>query len=355
MTNMDTDNLSAPALDEDPEQGLRPLSAAPEARDEDVADEDLADDETVDEDDDDFDDEDSDDDDDDADEDDGEEADEEDEDAEQMNGDDEEEDDEDEDEDQVQARAEADESGALPVMPEAVAEQVAEQDADRQARMAEDLRVLEALLFASSEPVTERAIAERLGEKADIPALLEDLKRYYEGRGVELLQANGRWSFRTAPDVTERLRLEKLVPRKLSRAAIETLAIVAYHQPVTRAEIEEIRGVVVSTGTVDILLEEGWIKPRGRKQVPGRPVMWGTSNAFLDHFGLESIQDLPGIDELRAAGLLDSRGGMAYATRGSDTLLFDTDESDEALEPLMSGDEGGETGAEPAEGEDKNA
>lgn len=343
MTNIDTDNLSAPALDEAPDQELLKLSALPESRDED-----LADDETVDEDDEDFDDEDEDSDDDDADEDDG---DEDEEGAEQMNGDD---DDEEEDEEQVQA----DESGALPVMPEAVAEQVAEQDADRQARMAEDLRVLEALLFASSEPVTERAIAERLGEKADIPALLEDLKRYYEGRGVELLQANGRWSFRTAPDVTERLRLEKLVPRKLSRAAIETLAIVAYHQPVTRAEIEEIRGVVVSTGTVDILLEEGWIKPRGRKQVPGRPVMWGTSNAFLDHFGLESIQDLPGIDELRAAGLLDSRGGMAYATRGSDTLLFDTDESDEALEPLMSGDEGEEgreAGAEPAEDEDKNA
>jgi segregation and condensation protein B len=221
------------------------------------------------------------------------------------------------------------------VLPESVAEQVAEQDANRQQRVAQDLRVLEALLFASAEPVPERAIAERLGEGADVPALLEDLKRLYDGRGVELLQANGRWAFRTAPDVTERLRLEKLVPRKLSRAAIETLAIVAYHQPVTRAEIEEIRGVVVSTGTVDILLEEGWIKPRGRKQVPGRPVMWGTSNAFLDHFGLESIQDLPGIDELRAAGLLDSRGGVAYGTRSGETLLFDTEESDEALEPLL--------------------
>jgi segregation and condensation protein B len=242
----------------------------------------------------------------------------------------------------------------LPAMPESVAEQVAEQDADRQVRMAEDLRVLEALLFASSEPVTERAIAERLGEGADIPALLEDLKRVYHGRGVEVLQANGRWSFRTAPDVTERLRLEKLVPRKLSRAAIETLAIVAYHQPVTRAEIEEIRGVVVSTGTVDILLEEGWIKPRGRKQVPGRPVMWGTSNAFLDHFGLESIQDLPGIDELRAAGLLDSRGVSAYGTRGGETLLFDTEESDEALEPLVGGEESDEA-AEGADTEDKSA
>jgi len=241
-----------------------------------------------------------------------------------------------------------------PVMPPEVAEQVAEQDADRQRRMSEDLRVLEALLFAMSEPVSERAIAERLGEGADIPGLLEQLKAYYEGRGVELLQANGRWSFRTAPDVSERLRLEKLVPRKLSRAAIETLAIIAYHQPVTRAEIEEIRGVVVSGGTVDILLEEGWIKPRGRKQVPGRPVMWGTSNAFLDHFGLESIQDLPGIDELKAAGLLDSKRGVsAYSTRGAETLLFDTEESDEALEPLLDGGEGEVSGGEAEENKEE--
>jgi len=230
------------------------------------------------------------------------------------------------------------EGGLPPPMPPEVAEQVAEQDADRVRRMSEDLRVLEALLFAMSEPVSERAIAERLGAGADVPGLLEELRAVYQGRGVELLQANGRWSFRTAPDVSDRLRLEKLVPRKLSRAAIETLAIIAYHQPVTRAEIEEIRGVIVSSGTVDILLEEGWIKPRGRKQVPGRPVMWGTSNAFLDHFGLESIQDLPGIDELKAAGLLDSKRGVsAYATRGADTLLFDTEESDEALEPLLDG------------------
>jgi len=295
-----------------------------------AADEDRADDEAVAEDDEDLDD---------------------DEDSDASSDDD---DDEDADEDNGEDDEATAEAAPLPVMPESVAEQVAEQDADRQQRMAEELRVLEALLFASSEPVTERAISERLGERADVPALLEDLKRYYEGRGVELLQANGRWSFRTAPDVTERLRLEKLVPRKLSRAAIETLAIVAYHQPVTRAEIEEIRGVVVSTGTVDILLEEGWIKPRGRKQVPGRPVMWGTSNAFLDHFGLESIQDLPGIDELRAAGLLDSRGGVAYATRGGDTLLFDTEESDEALEPLIGGDEDDEPAAG-SDADDKNA
>ena len=239
----------------------------------------------------------------------------------------------------------------LPVVPAAVAEEIAEQDADRTRRMAEELRLLEALLFASAEPVSERVIAERLGEGADVPGLLEQLRAVYQGRGVELLQANSRWSFRTAPDLVERLALEKLVPRKLSRAAIETLAIVAYHQPVTRAEIEEIRGVVVSTGTVDILLEEGWLKPRGRKQVPGRPVMWGTSNAFLDHFGLESIEDLPGIDELKAAGLLDNTRGASYSTRGADTRLFDTEESDEALEPLVTGEEA-ETAPETAATED---
>ncbi len=236
---------------------------------------------------------------------------------------------------------------ALPVVPASVAEEIAEQDADRKVRMAEELRLLEALIFASAEPVSERVIAERLGEGADVPGLLEQLRAVYQGRGVELLQANGRWSFRTAPDLVDRLALEKLVPRKLSRAAIETLAIVAYHQPVTRAEIEEIRGVIVSTGTIDILLEEGWLKPRGRKQVPGRPVMWGTSNAFLDHFGLESIEDLPGIDELRAAGLLDNTRGASYSTRGADTLLFDTDEAEEAAEPLVSGEEGAEEGARP--------
>jgi len=235
-------------------------------------------------------------------------------------------------------------------LPESVAEQVAAQTEALARSRSEDLRVLEALLFATAEPVSERVIGERLGAGADVPALLEELRAMYHGRGVELLQGNGRWSFRTAPDVTERLRLEKLVPRKLSRAAIETLAIIAYHQPVTRSEIEEIRGVAVSTGTVDILLEEGWIKPRGRKEVPGRPVMWGTSNAFLDHFGLESIQDLPGIEELRAAGLLDSRRGVsAYGTRGgSDTLLFDTEEADEVAEPLAhgAGDKEAEAGEE---------
>jgi segregation and condensation protein B len=201
----------------------------------------------------------------------------------------------------------------------------------------EDLRLVEALLFASATAVTERTIAERLGDSADVTSILGRLKELYKGRGVELTRAGNRWFFRTAPDLGDRLKLEKMVPRKLSRAGTETLAIIAYHQPVTRAEIEEIRGVVISKGTIDILLEEGWIKPKGRRHTPGRPVTWGTSDAFLDHFGLESLNDLPGIDELKAAGLLDSRQGLAaYNARAEEgeTLLFDTDESDEALDPL---------------------
>ena len=223
---------------------------------------------------------------------------------------------------------ERDETG-IPEMPPEVAEQVAEQDADRARRMSEDLRVLEALLFAMSEPVTERAIAERLGPGADVPGLLEELRAVYKGRGVELLQANGRWSFRTAPDVTDRLRLEKLVPRKLSRAAIETLAIIAYHQPVTRAEIEDIRGVTLSKGTLDALIEVGWVKIRGRKRTPGRPVTYGTSEGFLVQFGLESVGHLPGLDELKAAGFLEAMPPSGFdVPNPSDSLGPDEDPFD---------------------------
>jgi segregation and condensation protein B len=232
---------------------------------------------------------------------------------------------------------------------EAVAEIAAGREEEIKRRRAEDIRVAEALLFATKEPLTERAIGERLGEGSDVTGVLEDLRAQYADGGVHLVQAGGRWYFRTDPTLGDRLHLEKLVPRKLSRAAIETLAIVAYHQPVTRAEIEEIRGVIVSTGTLDILLEEGWIKPRGHKNVPGRPALWGTTSAFLDHFGLESIQDLPGLDELKAAGLLDSRRGVgAYATRAQDgdAAPFDTDESDDALEPLVASESGSPDGSE---------
>lgn len=167
-------------------------------------------------------------------------------------------------------------------------------------------RIVEALLFASAEPMTERMLANRLPEDADVKGLLKELRETYAERGVQLVRAGASWAFRTAPDLSEFLNKEIEVARKLSRAAIETLAIIAYHQPVTRAEIEEIRGVGISKGTVDVLLENEWIRPRGRRQTPGRPLQWGTTDAFLDHFGLETLRDLPGTEELKAAGLLDA-------------------------------------------------
>ena len=168
------------------------------------------------------------------------------------------------------------------------------------------LRLLEAVLFASSEPLSERLLKNRLPAGASLKALLKHLQKDFADRGVQLVCRGQTWAFRTAPDLTTLLNKEVTVPRKLSRAAIETMAIISYHQPVTRAEIEEIRGVIISRGTIDILLELGWIGPRGRRQVPGRPMTWGTTDAFLDHFGLESTNDLPGIEELKAAGLLDA-------------------------------------------------
>jgi segregation and condensation protein B len=172
-------------------------------------------------------------------------------------------------------------------------------------------RLLEAILFASGEPLAVDALKARMPEDADIPGLLQELRDLYANRGVQLSVVEDRWCFRTAGDLASRFHIEQKVERKLTRAAIETLAIVAYHQPVTRAEIEEIRGVVISKGTLDNLLEAGWIKPKGRRQTPGRPVTWVTTEAFLEHFGLESCDALPGVEELRAAGLLDSRSNVA--------------------------------------------
>jgi len=167
------------------------------------------------------------------------------------------------------------------------------------------LRLLEALLFAAPEPLSEEELTRRLGEEADIAGLLGELSEHYAGRGVNLVRLAGGWTFRTAPDLAPNLRSERAVSRKLSRAAVETLAIVAYHQPVTRAEIEAIRGVALARGTLDRLLEAGWVRPKGRRDSPGRPLTWATTPAFLAHFGLDSLNELPGIDELRAAGLLD--------------------------------------------------
>ena len=171
----------------------------------------------------------------------------------------------------------------------------------------EEIRVLEAVLFAVTEPVTEDALAKRLPEGADISSLIRELSQQYEGRGIILQAVAGRWAFRTAPDLSGVLEMEVKIPRKLSRAAVEILAIIGYHQPITRGEIEEIRGVALSRGTLDVLLEIGWIRPVGKRKTPGRPVTWGTTQEFLNHFNLNKVSDLPGADELKAAGLLDPR------------------------------------------------
>jgi segregation and condensation protein B len=170
----------------------------------------------------------------------------------------------------------------------------------------EHLRMTEALLFAASEPLDAKALASSLPEGADVPGLLAELKVIYEGRGVTLSCVADKWQFRTASDLSFLLRKEKAEQKRLSRAAIETLAIIAYHQPVTRAEIEDIRGVMLSKGTVDALMEIGWVKIRGRKRTPGRPVTYGTTEAFLVQFGLEDVGHLPGMDELKAAGFLEA-------------------------------------------------
>lgn len=170
-----------------------------------------------------------------------------------------------------------------------------------------NLRILEALLFASAEPVDLRDVAPLLSDEADVEDLIDTLQARYAGRGINLVQRGSKWAFRTADDLNFLLRREETDTRPLSRAALETLAIIAYHQPVTRAEIEEVRGVSISKGTLDVLMEAGWVRMRGRRRTPGRPVTYGTTEAFLDHFGLENLGDLPGLEELKGAGLLSSR------------------------------------------------
>ena len=169
------------------------------------------------------------------------------------------------------------------------------------------LRILEALLFASAEPLSAAELAPQLGEGADVEALLTLLQQRYAGHGVNLVRRGDKWAFRTAADLEFLLRRETTDTRPLSRAALETLAIIAYHQPATRAEVEEVRGVATGKGTLDLLMEAGWVRMRGRRRTPGRPVTYGTTEAFLDHFGLEGLADLPGLEELKGAGLLSNR------------------------------------------------
>jgi len=167
------------------------------------------------------------------------------------------------------------------------------------------VRAVEAVLFAATEPLTPDTIRTHVGETANVRAALDRLAEDYAGRGIELVRRGDRWHFQTASDMAHLLRRDREEPRKLSRAGIETLAIIAYHEPATRAEIEAIRGVQISKGTIDVLMEAGWVRPAGRREVPGRPLLYATTPAFLAHFGLVSRRDLPGMEDLRAAGLLD--------------------------------------------------
>lgn len=205
----------------------------------------------------------------------------------------------------------------------------------------EKLRVLEALLFAASEPLGEDMLAEHIPQGEDIRALIDELQAFYASRGINLVRTAGKWAFRTADDLSFLLQRYAVEQRRLSRAALETLSIIAYHQPVTRAEIEEIRGVMTSRGTLDVLLETGWIKLRGRRRVPGRPITYGTTPGFLEHFGFDSIDDLPGLGELKGAGLLDGNLPPGFAIpHPDDSEQLGDDE--EPLEDSMAGDEAAE-------------
>jgi segregation and condensation protein B len=215
---------------------------------------------------------------------------------------------------------------------------MARPSADRQ----EKLRILEALLFAAPEPLDQAELAEHFAEGEDIASLLAELQSTYAMRGVNLVRVAGKWAFRTAEDLAFLLEREAVEQRRLSRAALETLAIIAYHQPVTRAEIEEIRGVSTSKGTIDVLLETGWIKLRGRRRAPGRPVTYGTTASFLEHFGFDSIQDLPGLNELKGAGLLDSTLPPGFSLPNPDDAPY-LREDEEPLEDEPLAEDDGES------------
>jgi segregation and condensation protein B len=192
--------------------------------------------------------------------------------------------------------------------------------------MDDGLRAVEATLFAAEEPMSAADIALHVGERVDVKAALAELQGHYAGRGVELVERGGRWHFQTAADLAHILRREREESRRLGRAAVETLAIIAYHEPVSRAEIEAIRGVQISRGTLDVLMEAGWVRPAGRREVPGRPLTYATTQDFLTHFGLESRRDLPGLDDLKAAGLLDP------VDTALERLGLERDEDDAELE-----------------------
>ena len=228
---------------------------------------------------------------------------------------------------------------------------VADNSKKGQTSVLEQVRRLEAILFAAREPVPQKVLVESMPEDADIQNLIQEVRNAYQNRGVNLVKVGKSWAFRTAPDLSFLLQKEVVKPRKLSKAAMETLAIIAYHQPVTRAEIEEIRGVTISKGTLDVLMETGWVKLMGRRKSPGRPVTYGTSEEFLDHFSLASLKDLPGLEELKGAGLLQAELPTDFPTQHrNDDSEVDTDSE-------IDDDSGAEedTGVEDTVGEEEEA
>jgi len=240
--------------------------------------------------------------------------------------------------------------------------EMADDDLSAAMALGRSVRIAEALLFAAREPLDERTVAAALPAGVDPAEVIAHLQRAYAARGVNLVAIAGKWAFRTAPDLGHLMRVDVEEPRRLSRAAVETLAIIAYHQPVTRAEIEDIRGVATAKGTLDVLLEAGWVRMRGRRRTPGRPITFGTTEGFLSHFGLASIGDLPGLDELKSAGMFDGRlpsGPMPQSPASGTGLAADEDplEADpaeierdirlDAAEPALAEEDEASSGREP--------
>ena len=204
-----------------------------------------------------------------------------------------------------------------------------------------DIKIIEAILFASSEPVLEEDLIEKISNKKDFNVCIKEIQSFYENRGINLIKVGSKWSFRTSDELTDELTIFKQQKRKLSRAALETLAIIAYHQPITRSEIENIRGVQMGRGSIDHLLEIGWIKPGARKNIPGKPTLWLTSDLFLEHFGLESLSSLPNKDELKASGFLDKRSAIATISdlANNDSIensIIEDDTEEENLDDFIS-------------------
>ncbi len=196
--------------------------------------------------------------------------------------------------------------------------------------MNKDLKLLEAILFVSGEPIDENDLKEKIKDKKNLDTFLNELQKFYSSRGINLVKTGNKWSFRTSDDLSDNLTIYKTQKRKLSRAALETLSIIAYQQPITRSEIENIRGVQMGRGSIDHLMEIGWIKPSGRKNIPGKPTLWSTTNLFIEHFGLNNLSDLPNKDELKASGFLDKRAAIATISdiANSDDMIENIDNSD---------------------------